>query len=87
MSHSSYTLDCVARISAINLFLTSLDPPHLILVPLGHATRHPKRHLDRVSRFSTIHGRHEWTDRQNDDGTTRLWLLDLRKGCAYLVIC
>jgi len=36
------------------------------LVPSAHLTDHPKHHLDRMGRFSTIHGRNQWTDRQTD---------------------
>ena len=42
-----------------HLLQDSLSPPH----------SYPKRQLDRVSRFSTIHARYQRTDRQNDDGT------------------
>ena len=39
---------------------------HGSLDPLTH---HPKRHLDRFRRFSTIHARYQRTHRQNDNGT------------------
>jgi len=34
-----------------------------------HPTYHPKRHPNRLSHFSTIHGRFQQTDRQKEHGT------------------
>ena len=38
----------------------------------GPADHHPKRNLDRVGRFSTIHARYGRTDRATDRTTTEL---------------
>jgi len=38
--------------------------PRLILLSLAHTTQHPKRHLDRFSRFCTAHDRDGPTDGQ-----------------------
>jgi len=49
---------------------------HLINRSLGQPTHYPKRHLDRVSRFSTIHIRYRRTDRQRDRTTTNVHDID-----------
>ena len=38
--------------------------PYLIHHSLGHPTHQPKRHLDRFSRFSTVHARYQRTHRR-----------------------
>jgi len=40
------------------------------MVPLAHASPHPKRHLDRFIRFSTAHARDQETHGQADRQTT-----------------
>jgi len=45
----------------------NLDSGRLIyMVPLAHPSSHPKRHLDRFSRFCRAHGRYRQTDRKTD---------------------
>ena len=54
---------------------------HLIHDYLGPPTDHPKRHLNRVSRFSRIHGCYKRTDRQNEHRTRSVRTGRLR--CAH----
>jgi len=42
------------------------------MIPLARPSHHPKRHLDRISRSSKIHGRYQRTDRQTDRTTTEI---------------
>jgi len=46
-------------------------PPPSIMVPRASASRHPKRHLDPLSRFCSAHARDRQTDRQTVKHTDR----------------
>jgi len=42
---------------------------YLIMIPLANSSPHPKRHLDRFSRFCRVHGRDRQTDRPTEHVT------------------
>jgi len=50
------------------------------MIPWVHPTQQPKRYLDRVSRFSTIFGCNQGTNRQNGRANRRFAMLTVRRG-------
>jgi len=71
MPHSPYTLHYAIPFSQKKspLLIENLHPK--CIVACAHPTHDPKRQLDRISRFSRIHGRYQRTDGQTNRPTVR----------------
>ena len=59
------------------------------IVPLAHPTHHPKRHLDRVRRFSKIHSHYQRTDgrtNRENNHRTRLVIGLITSCCTAMTV-
>ena len=58
-------------------------PTNTLFLKPDHLMHHSKRHLDRLSRFCTIHGRRQQTDRQTNRTNAKLNLYQYALSCDH----